>query len=54
MLFNIWIKKPIVGENLVMKFPNEKKFGSNTDEKETFLPKQYDLENMQEEQTVRK
>ena len=37
-----------------MKFPNNRKYGSNADEKETFLPKQYDLENRQEEQNVKK
>ena len=27
-----------------MKLPKSKKFGANADEKETYLPKQYDCE----------
>ena len=53
-LFAFRIKSAQVGKNLVMKFPSEKKYGSNTDEKETFLPKQYDLENRQDNQNVKK
>ena len=54
LLVSIRIKRLTVGKNLVMKFPKAKKYGSNADEKETFLPEQYDLESRQEEQNVRK
>ena len=38
------IKITLVGNNPVMKYPKSKKYGSNSDERETCMPVQYDLE----------
>lgn len=38
------IKNVFVVYNHTMKYPQGKKYASNADEKETFLPSQYDLE----------
>ena len=37
-----------------MKYPIEKKYGSNSDERETCLPTQFDFENRQEQTSVKK
>lgn len=43
------IKNKFVVHNFIMKYPKGKKYASNTDEKETFLPSQYDLETKYDE-----
>ena len=39
------IKCPIYGNNLAMKYPKERKYGSNSDETETRSPSASDIEN---------
>ena len=42
-----------VGDNGFMKYPKEKKYGSNSDERETFVPEAFDLEKRTFETTSR-
>ncbi len=39
------INRSIYGKNGVMKYPKERKYGSNSDERETLFPAVFDLEN---------
>lgn len=53
MILLLRITFAFLGDNGDMKYPKGKKYGSNSDEKETLLPNQYDLESRFEE-TVKK
>lgn len=39
----------LIVNNFIMKIPNGKEYGANSDERETFAPKELDLENKFEE-----
>ena len=43
--FFLCIKKYLYVNNETMKYPKERKYGSNSDERESLFPEQFDLQN---------